>query len=206
MHALWPDRALSTQKINGTEIDLVPLVPANHAGPLLTLFSAKEKWAYLRDGPFYDILSYTAHLNEFQYRTAVAAYVIVEMRTGDILGKMCLLHAKPAAKSLEIGYCVFGDRIIGHPFGKQAIALLLDAVFNLFACELCEWRCDARNIASAKFATKFSFKQIEFIQNHIIVKGQQRDTIVFQLQRGTWETRQIQSAHTVNQYAQNTGL
>lgn len=186
MPASWPDKALVKQEIGGTEVNLVPLVPVVHAKALLALFTKAEKWTYLRDGPFLNLPAYTEHLKNFQLQTAVAAYVITERRTGDILGKVSLLHANVASKSIEIGYCVFGDRLIGHPSGRQAIGLLLDVVFERFGCNLCEWRCDVRNIASAKFAKKFSFRQTEILENHMVVKGHYRDTLVFQLKRRDW--------------------
>ena len=47
-------------------------------------------------------------------------------------------------------------------------------------------RCDARNIASAKLATKFLLKHVETIEKYIVVKGNMRDALCFELYRDTW--------------------
>ncbi len=185
---LWPDPTLASVEIRGADINLVPLDPARHAASLFALFQDDNIWRYLRDGPFETLDMYRSHLWHFLSHTAFAAYVIVEKTSGAILGKVSLMHADPKCRSLEIGYVVFGAKATGHPFGKQAISLLIDAVFTQFDCKICKWRCDARNIASAKLSAKFFFTHSATIHRHLLIKGVHRDTKIFQLKRNIWKS------------------
>ncbi|WP_166416719.1 GNAT family N-acetyltransferase [Cochlodiniinecator piscidefendens] len=175
--------------IDGTEVSLVPLSPDLHAETLFDLFLEEKTWIHLRDGPFKSVEDYQVHLEQYLLVTAFAGFVIQENRTGDVLGKMSLLHADPVRNRVEIGYVVFGAQAKGTYLGKQALAVLIDTVFATYGFEVCEWRCNARNIPSAKLASKFCFEQTAEIQNHMVVKGAMRDTKIFELNREKWNAQ-----------------
>lgn len=175
-----------SETLHGTGFDLVPLQPALHGARLHNLFSDATIWQYLRDGPFATAELYTAHLQSFLSYTAFAAYIIVDQASGDILGKMSLLHPEPDCRGLEIGYVVFAAPAKGAGSGKAAVALLIETAFTRIGCDVMKWRCDARNIASAKFAEKLGFEHKETILKQLVVKGVERDTLCFELPRARW--------------------
>lgn len=140
----------------------------------------------MRDGPFATTALYTAHLHDFLHHTAVAAYVITESATGGILGKMSLLHPEPACRALEIGYVVVAAPARGGGIGKAAVAVLITTAFTRFGCDVLKWRCDARNIASARLAGKLGFVHTQTIVKQMTVKGVHRDTLCFVLPKAQW--------------------
>ena len=183
---MWPDRNDTSETLHGTGFDLVPLQPGLHGAALHGLFADAATWQYLRDGPFATEALYTAHLHDFLHNTAFAAYVIKDTASGNLLGKMSLLHPEPACRGLEIGYVVFAGPAKGGGVGKAAVTLLIDAAFTRFGCDVLKWRCDARNIASAKLAEKLGFAHRQTILKHMIVKGVERDTLCFDLPKAHW--------------------
>ncbi|MDD7973627.1 GNAT family N-acetyltransferase [Roseinatronobacter alkalisoli] len=183
---MWPDRDHASETLRGTGFDLVPLQSALHGATLHDLFADDATWQYLRDGPFATAALYTAHLHDFLHHTAFAAYVITDPATGGILGKMSLLHPEPACRGLEIGYVVFAAPAKGGGIGKAAVALLIAAAFTQFGCDVLKWRCDARNIASARLAEKLGFAHTQTILKQMVVKGVDRDTLCFALPKARW--------------------
>ncbi|ADZ90672.1 GNAT family N-acetyltransferase [Marinomonas mediterranea] len=175
--------------MDGLYVNLRPMQPQYHAKPLYEILLTQQSlflWDYLRDGPFDSVDHYCSHLLQLSRQASHGAYIIEDRRNQSILGKLCLLHFDSDAKSLELAYIVFGAKARGTYLGKEAAFLAINSVFEIHDCRICCWRCDSRNIASIKFAQKFGFEQISIISNHMVVRGEVRDTLCFELTRDNW--------------------
>ena len=68
----------------------------------------------------------------------------------------------------------------------EAIRLLASHVFDDLGYRRLEWKCDDRNAASKRAALRLGFRPEGVFRQHMIVKGQSRDTAWFAMLDGDW--------------------
>lgn len=88
----------------------------------------------------------------------------------------------------EIGHVLWGPTMRRTPAATEALLLLCDHLFGLGARRV-EWKCDTRNEASKAAALRFGFTFEGVFRQHMIVKGENRDTAWFSLLDREWPTR-----------------
>lgn len=91
----------------------------------------------------------------------------------------------------EIGHILWGPAMRRTPASTQAVFLLVDHLFGLGARRV-EWKCNERNEASKAAALRFGFTFEGVFRQHMIVKGQNRDTAWFSLLDGEWPARRAE--------------
>ncbi len=74
------------------------------------------------------------------------------------------------------------------PAATEAVYLLTDHLFALGARRV-EWKCDNRNEASKAAALRFGFTFEGVFRQHMVVKGENRDTAWFSLLDSEWPAR-----------------
>lgn len=174
----WPDR-----------FRLTPLNTDKHAAQLFALFHGEGKefvWDYLRDGPFPSVDRYKEHIETFQCRPDVLPFVVEDVSSGCPVGKLLAIRVDPGDEPAEIAYVVFSPDVHGSGAAIASVCMLADHVFFRLGKTSCRWRCDKRNIKSARFAEKMGFALENEICSDFQVKGHLRDTLVFSLSRDVW--------------------
>jgi RimJ/RimL family protein N-acetyltransferase len=87
----------------------------------------------------------------------------------------------------EIGMWVSASRASGG-LGTRALAALLEWGFTAWPWQRLVWRCDTRNLASARVAEKGGLtREATFRSDALAVDGSRRDTHVYAILRDEWK-------------------
>jgi RimJ/RimL family protein N-acetyltransferase len=101
-----------------------------------------------------------------------------------------LRHGEPAAGNAEIGMWISAARA-GQGLGSRALAALLAWGFTSWPWQRLVWRCDTRNLASARVAEKGGLtREGTFRADAFDVEGNRRDTHFYAILREEWVSRQ----------------
>src|SRR5205085_5907345 len=68
----------------------------------------------------------------------------------------------------------------------EACYLAAAYIFDTLGYRRFEWKCDNRNVPSKKAATRFGFTFEGVFRNHMVIKGENRDTAWFSITRPEW--------------------
>jgi hypothetical protein len=87
---------------------------------------------------------------------------------------------------IEVGHILFGPRLARTRGATEAIYLLARHVFDDLGYRHFEWKCDGRNEPSKWAAQRFGFTPEGVFRQHMIVKGENRDTAWFSMLDREW--------------------
>lgn len=101
------------------------------------------------------------------------------------------MHARLGPNAIEIGYWLDAKHT-GRGYATEATAALVAAAFARPTVKRVEIRCDPANAASAAVPRRLGFTYITTLEkNSKTPRGDPRDTMVFELTRETFHTRQL---------------
>jgi RimJ/RimL family protein N-acetyltransferase len=174
----------------GPRVTLEPVDPGRHAHDLYAAGhhpGDPKLWDYLPYGPFDDESAYVDWLNE----NAVGSddplfYAIVDNETGKAEGIATYLRITPDHGVIEIGHIWFGHALQRTPKATEAIYLLARNAFDVLGNRRLEWKCNAANDRSTGAARRFGFTYEGTFRQHLVVKGQNRDSAWFSILDGEW--------------------
>lgn len=190
----WQAAALLTaHTLTGRFIRLEKLDAARHADDLWAALEGPNAdpklWDYLPYGPFSDRGAFGAWLVGHQAATDPWFYTVVDQQTNKAEGVISLMSIVAAHGRIEIGHVTFGAAMQRTPKGTEAIYLLAREIFALGYRRL-EWKCNANNARSKRAAERFGFSYEGTFRQHMVVKGQSRDTEWYSILDSEWPERQ----------------
>lgn len=94
----------------------------------------------------------------------------------------------PQHGTAEIGHILWGPRIARSRVSTEALFLLADYVMTELSYRRWQWRCNANNAPSRRAAERFGFTFEGIFRNHMIVKGESRDTAWYSITDEEWPT------------------
>jgi RimJ/RimL family protein N-acetyltransferase len=138
-------------------------------------------------------------------RTSRARYLLAENFTlgifppdGRRLLGGCGYHLREgdlSTRNAEIGMWIRGDAA-GQGLGTRVLVTLLRWGFDDWPWMRLSWRCDTRNLASARVAAKAGMQQEGLLRSDFPLEdGTRRDTLIFSAIRHEWLT---QYGHVAN--------
>jgi RimJ/RimL family protein N-acetyltransferase len=101
------------------------------------------------------------------------------------------MRDEAAHRSVEIGDVLFGVGLQRTPAATEAVYLLLRHAFEDMKYRRVEWKCDTRNAASYRAAQRFGFTFEGVFRQHMIIRGQSRDSAWFSMLDHEWPARRI---------------
>lgn len=115
-------------------------------------------------------------------------YACVDSASGRPQGFLSFMRDESAHRSVEIGDVLFGSAMRGAA-GAEAVYLLLRFAFEEAGYRRVEWKCDTRNVASARAAVRFGFTYEGLFRQHMLIRGENRDTAWYAMLDGEWPAR-----------------
>ncbi|MEX5570008.1 GNAT family protein [Pseudomonas syringae] len=190
----WQAAALpSAHTLTGRFIRLEKLDAARHADDLWAALEGPNAdpklWDYLPYGPFSDRSAFDRWLAGHQVATDPWFYTVVDQQTNKAEGVISLMSIVAAHGRIEIGHVTFSAAMQRTPKGTEAIYLLAREIFALGYRRL-EWKCNANNARSKRAAERFGFSYEGTFRQHMVVKGQSRDTEWYSMLDSEWPERQ----------------
>jgi RimJ/RimL family protein N-acetyltransferase len=112
-------------------------------------------------------------------------FAVVDNRSGRVVGRQTLMRIDPAHGVIEIGNIYWGPELSRQPGATEALYLFARTVFDL-GYRRFEWKCNNRNEPSKRAAERFGFTFEGVFRQHMIQKGENRDTAWFSMLDCEW--------------------
>ncbi|MCL9800836.1 GNAT family protein [Pseudomonas sp. rhizo66] len=175
--------------LEGRFIRLERLDPARHGDQLFAALEGPgadpKLWDYLPYGPFPERTAFDAWLNNHAAASDPYFFSVVDRASGQVQGILSLMSIVPAQGRIEIGHVTFGAPMQRSPRSTEAVYLLARYSFDLGYRRL-EWKCNNGNARSKYAAERLGFSFEGVFRQHMVVKGQNRDTAWYSILDGEW--------------------
>jgi RimJ/RimL family protein N-acetyltransferase len=179
------------QRFDGRFITLTPLDVAADVAELFTISHADETtrklWRYMPRGPFANVEEQAAFLREWQITPNVIAFAVRDASTQHCLGSISLMSIRAEHGVAELGNIWYAPAAQRTKANTEACYLLLRYCFEDLGYRRMEWKCDARNEPSRNAALRLGFTFEGIFRQHMIIKGENRDTAWFAMLDHEWQ-------------------
>jgi RimJ/RimL family protein N-acetyltransferase len=178
-----PVQPPAPSRLEGRYVALRP-VQDDDAQPLFAASADEAIWTYLMYGPYESVDGMRARLAEIESIGDQLFFTVV--RDGEPQGIASYLRIEPEHGTIEIGDIWFGAPLQRTTAATEAIFLLARHAFDNLGYRRLEWRCNALNAKSRRAAERFGFTFEGIFRNHMVVKGQSRDTAWYSIIDDEW--------------------
>jgi RimJ/RimL family protein N-acetyltransferase len=173
--------------LTGNEVALVPLA-ASHGDDLYALSTAKgaeDRFRYL-----FEQVPTRESFEQFMIKACASKdpmYVaVIRKEDGRCLGRQSLMRITPDHGVIEIGNILWGPDMAATRMATEAFFLHACYVFDTLGYRRFEWKCNVLNGPSRRAALRFGFRFEGVFRQHMIVKGQSRDTAWYGMLDHEW--------------------
>jgi RimJ/RimL family protein N-acetyltransferase len=184
-----PARQPRRDAIAGRRVRLEPLDPRTHAPALFAATHGPghdpRLWDYMFVGPFASPEDFAQWLTACARSDDPLFFAIVDRNAG-AAGLASYMRISPGHGVIEIGNIFFAARLQRRREATEAIFLLLRHAFDSLGYRRVEWKCDSRNHRSRQAALRFGFRFEGLFRQHMVVKGESRDTAWFAITDRDW--------------------
>ncbi len=172
----------------GRTVTVEPIVDDRRFGELYAAYAADgdEMWRWMAYGPFESETAF----RDFAARTYLAGdqlfHAVIPHETGLAAGVASLMRIDRANGVVEIGNIALSATLRGTLASTEMQALLMSRVFDELGYRRYEWKCNDRNAPSKRTAARLGFVYEGLFRQHMIVKGENRDTAWFAVLDHEW--------------------
>jgi RimJ/RimL family protein N-acetyltransferase len=188
--ANWTTRSRPERRpLHGRYVRLEPLDPIRHGPDLFAAGSGPEAsglWRYLPEPPFYDRNDFEEWLNKVSRSEDPLFFAAVDQITHRAEGRIALMRIDAANGVIETGNILFGPRLARTRAATEAIYLVGCYVFDELKYRRLEWKCNDLNEPSKRAALRLGFTFEGVFRQHMVVKGENRDTAWFSMLDCEW--------------------
>ena len=181
---------MKPQRFEGQFITLTPLDVSADVAELFAISHVDEAtrnlWRYMPRGPFASVEEHDAFLREWQATPNVVAFAVRDAATQRILGSISLMNIRPEHGVAELGNIWYAPAAQRTKANTEACYLLLRYCFENLGYRRMEWKCDSRNEPSRNAALRLGFSFEGIFRQHMIIKGENRDTAWFAMLDHEW--------------------
>ncbi len=168
---------------------LEPLSVARHSADLWQHMAGQDALAdYMGWTPPQSETEYSALLADMEPRTDIVPYAVVDRADGLAKGHLWIMEIRPAHGVFEVGSIMYSPAIQKSRIATDAIYLVGDFGFSL-GYRRYEWKCNNLNEPSKRAASRFGFTFEGLFRQHMVVKGQNRDTAWYSILDSEWPER-----------------
>ena len=174
--------------LEGRYARLEPIATVHHAADLYAASrapGAEERFRYLFDTPPGDEAAMRAWCDRAAAGDDPLFFAVIDKASGRAEGRQALMRIEPAHGVIEIGSILWNPAIARTRVSTEAFHLFARHVFAEGYRRL-EWKCDNRNEPSKRAALRFGFQFEGVFCQHMVVKGQNRDTAWFAITDRQW--------------------
>jgi RimJ/RimL family protein N-acetyltransferase len=174
----------------GTGVTLEPLNAAIHAADLWrSIQGHDEVWEWLPDGPYSSEADFNRSIAAKQNAANAVFFAIVPRTTGKPEGYASYMRIEPSQGVLEVGNILLAPSLQRTTAATEAMYLMARHVFDDLGYRRYEWKCNSNNAPSRRAALRLGFTYEGIFRQHMVVKGQNRDTAWFSMLDCEWPPR-----------------
>jgi RimJ/RimL family protein N-acetyltransferase len=174
--------------IQGRYVRLESLDPARHGDDLFQASQAshsQERFRYLFEEAASDRATFDAWMEKSAASEDPLFFAVVDQASGKVVGRQTLMRIDPVHGVAEIGNIYWGPDLSRTPGATEAMYLFAKTIFDL-GYRRYEWKCNNNNEPSKRAAERFGFTFEGIFRQHMIQKGQNRDTAWFSMLDSEW--------------------
>ncbi len=174
--------------LEGRFCRLEPLDAGRHGDALFAASmapGAEDRFRYLSDTP-QDRPRFDAWLARSVAAEDALFYGVIDAASGRCEGRQALMRATPEHGVIEVGSILWGPAIARTRVATEALYLHARYIFDQLGYRRFEWKCDSRNAASKRAALRFGFTFEGIFRQHMVLKGQNRDTVWLSIRDAEW--------------------
>jgi RimJ/RimL family protein N-acetyltransferase len=178
--------------LQGRHVSLEPLDAAKHTADLWkAIYGHDEVWDYLADGPYASEAELGRALEEKQ-ATSSAVFLAIEPKASDrVEGYASYMRMDAVNGVIEAGNILLSPSLQRTTAATEAMYLMARHVFEDLGYRRYEWKCNNRNEPSQRAAERLGFTFEGLFRQHMVVKGQNRDTAWFAMLDSEWPARKM---------------
>jgi RimJ/RimL family protein N-acetyltransferase len=139
--------------------------------------------------PFADRAAFQPWLDKAAASEDPLFFAVVDKATGRAEGRLSLMRFDPAHGVIETGHLLFGPRLGQTRGATEAVYLLARHIFDALGYRRFEWKCNNANEPSKRAAGRFGFAFEGVFRQHMVIKGENRDTAWYSMLDGEWPAR-----------------
>lgn len=174
--------------LEGRYVRLEPLDAARHGAALFEMATAEDaegRFRWLFDTKPATKADFQPWLDKSSSSEDPLFFVVVDKASGKMAGRQTLMRIDPTYGVIEIGNIYWSDIIARRPAATEAQFLFTRYAFDL-GYRRYEWKCNNRNEPSKRAAERFGFKFEGIFRQHMVVKGENRDTAWYSIIDKEW--------------------
>jgi RimJ/RimL family protein N-acetyltransferase len=179
-----PERSV----LSGRYATLAPLDPQIHGDDLYAASmapGAEHRFRWLFEEPA-GRTDFDAWLARSAASQDPLFFAVIDNATGRTQGRQALMRIDPAHGVIEIGNILWGPDIARGRVATEAQYLFMAHAFDGLGYRRYEWKCNALNLPSRRAAERFGFTFEGEFRQHMVVKGESRDTAWFAVIDRDW--------------------
>lgn len=169
---------------------LEPIDPELHSADLWQAVRGHDElWAWLADGPYASEAALRLAIDEKQRGADAMFLAILSEANGCAEGYASYMRMDPANGVVEVGNILMTPGLQRTSAATEAMYLMARHVFEDLGYRRYEWKCNAMNEPSRRAALRYGFTFEGIFRQHMVVKGQNRDTAWFSMLDSEWPAR-----------------
>ena len=186
----WQPRPRPARAVlEGRYVRLEPLNAARHGDGLYAASSVADaggRFAWLPETPPQSRAEFQAWLDKAEASEDPLYFAIIDQASGEVVGRQTFLRIDPANGAIEIGHIYWGPKMARTRGATEAQFLFAQYVLGELGYRRYEWKCNNRNLPSKRAAERFGFRFEGIFRQHMIVKGENRDTAWYAMIDKEW--------------------
>lgn len=180
-----------SEPMEGRYVRLEPLDAASHGDALFAASmtgDAEERFRWLYDVPTDDRDDFQLWLDKAAGSVDPLYFVVVDKASGAVGGRQTFMRTDTANGVTEIGSILWNPPVARMPAATEALFLFARHIFDDLGYRRFEWKCNALNAPSRRAALRFGFDFEGIFRQHLVVKGENRDTAWYAMIDKDWPT------------------
>jgi RimJ/RimL family protein N-acetyltransferase len=186
----WQPRPRPERKVlEGRYVLLEPLCAAKHGDGLFEASSvpdADQRFRYLFDFPPQSRAAFQPWLEKAELSEDPMFFAVIDKASGKVAGRQTLMRIDPTYGVIEIGNIYWGPLVSRKPAATEALFLFAKYAFDDLGYRRYEWKCNNANEPSKRAAERFGFQFEGVFRQHLVVKGENRDTAWYSIIDKEW--------------------
>jgi RimJ/RimL family protein N-acetyltransferase len=186
----WKGCARPTaERLEGRYVVLERLDIARHGDGLFsasTTADAAERFRYLFEYPPESREAFEPWLEKAAASTDPLFFAVIERASGTIAGRQALMRIDMVHGVIEIGSILWNGLVARRPAATEAQYLFMRHAFRDLGYRRYEWKCNDLNEPSKRAAIRFGFSFEGVFRQHMVAKGENRDTAWFSVIDSEW--------------------
>jgi RimJ/RimL family protein N-acetyltransferase len=186
----WTQPAFPVRKVlEGQWCRLEPLSADRHTPDIWRHMARQDAlWSYLFQMPPQNEREYHDILLMNEKRTDIVPFAIIDKADGVAKGHLMIMEIRPAHGVFEVGSITYSPAMQRTRMATEAIYLVGDYGFSQ-GYRRYEWKCNNLNEPSKRAALRFGYTYEGLFRQHMVVKGQNRDTAWYSIIDAEWPDR-----------------